>query len=79
MAIYVTSKAMTTPALFDLEGEETTPATPARTPAKRRLGLGGPRLGGGGPVQVTQSSSKQLRLGQTPNTNQETPKLSRLF
>ena len=62
--------------------EESMPATPmrtntttaaTRTPAKRRLGLGGPRLGG------QQSPSKRLRLGplsQTPKTN-ETPKLTR--
>ena len=37
------SGAMTTPAVVDLEEEETAPAT--RTPAKRRLGLGGSRLG----------------------------------
>ena len=52
--------------VVDLEEEESMPATPIRTairtPAKRRLGLGRPRLGGGGPVQVTQSQSKRLRL-----------------
>ena len=42
-----TSTAMTTSAVVDLEEEETMPATPIRTPAKRRLGLGGPRLGDG--------------------------------
>ena len=62
------SRAMT-PAVVDLEDEETTAASrsPARrlaamstsraaTPAKRRLGLGGPRLG---PVQA-QSPSKRF-------------------
>ena len=39
----------------------------AATPAKRRLGLGGPRLGGG-PVQA-QSPSKRLRFSQA---NEET-------
>ena len=52
--------------------------TTTQTPAKRRLGLGGPRLGG--PVPAL-SPSKRLRLGpslsQTPQTNQETPKLTR--
>ena len=57
----------TSETLVDLEVEETKPAT--------QLGLGGPRLGGRGPVQVTQSPSKRLRLG--PNTNEETPKLTR--
>ena len=70
--------------MVDLEEEKPMPpratatvstsgATPIRTPAKRRLGLGGPRLGG------QQSPSKRLRLGplsQTPKTN-ETPKLTR--
>ena len=54
-----------------------TPATPIRTPTERRLGLGGPRLGG--PVQA-QSPSKRLRLGpslsQTPKT-EEAPKLTK--
>ena len=56
------------------------PATPIRTairtPAKQRLGLGGPRLGGPVPAQ---SPSKRVRLGpslsQTPN--EETPKVTR--
>ena len=40
----------------------------AATPAKRRLGLGGQRLGGGPSVQA-QSPSKRLRLSQA---NEET-------
>ena len=72
--------------VVDLEDEEATAAsrTPARrlaavstsraaTPAKRRLGLGGPRLGAG-PVQA-QSPSKRLRLSQA--TEETTPKVTR--
>ena len=48
--------------------------------AKRRLGLGGPRLGGGGHVPA-QSPSKRLRMGpslsQTSKTNEETPKVTK--
>ena len=53
-------------------GAMTTP----RTPAKRRLGMGGPRLGGGAAEQPAQSPSKRLRLGPS-KTNGETPKMTR--
>ena len=53
-------------------GAMTTP----RTPAKRRLGLGGPRLGGGAAEQPAQSPSKRLRLGPS-KTNGDTPKMTR--
>ena len=48
-----TSRAMTMAAVVDSEAEETTTVAAIRTPAKRRMGLGEPRLGG--PVQQSPS------------------------